>query len=326
MFGIFQQPAMTISVVIPTFNSAAFIGEALDSVMSQTLPVAEIIVVDDGSTDATEAIVAGYPQVKWTRQSHQGPSAARNCGIRQAQSAWIAFLDSDDLWHPEKLGKQLAALRSFPSAGFSFSTLVSFFDRDNVTVENEPYLPSELQRWLNGKTDREGRAFGNVYPLLLKTNCVLTSSLVARRQALLEAGLFDETMRHGEDHDLWLRLARRWPAVFIIDRIATYRIHSSAISGQWEKRQELFYRSTVETLAKHRCMFPSYQASKALAHMYNHFAMYQLKERAFGEAKSLAGLGLHAVPTLTGIRLWLEAAFPRAYSHAVGLLRGSRPS
>jgi glycosyltransferase involved in cell wall biosynthesis len=317
---------MTCGVVMPAFNAADYIAAAIDSVLSQTRPVTEIIVIDDGSTDSTREIVAAYPRVKWISQDHQGPSAARNAGIRHAQGEWIAFLDADDLWLAQKLQKQMTGLSRHPNATFSFSTLASFYTRDEVEVTNEPYVPEELSAWLNSRSIEEGGAFGNVYELLLRANCVLTSSLVARRDALIEAGLFDESMAHGEDHDLWLRLARRWPAVFITELIAKYRVHSSSLSGGWQKRQGLFYRSTVETLSNHRCMFPSFEASRALAIAYNNYAVFQLKEREWNEAKRLAGRGLCVMPTPAGFRLWLEAAFPKVYSQAVGFIRGGRAS
>jgi hypothetical protein len=202
--------------------------------------------------------------------------------------------------------------------------LASFFQRDAREVSNQPYMPDDLCAWLGARSTEAGRAFGNVYSLLLRANCVLTSSVLVRRSALLEAGLFDESLRHGEDHELWLRLARRWPAVFMTDIIAKYRIHSSSISGHWKNRQGLFYRATIDTLAQHRRMFPSFEAARALAAMYNNYAMFQIKERAFGEAKQLAGKSLRVVPTPRGFRLWIEAAFPKTYSHAIGLLRGGR--
>ncbi len=315
---------MTVSVVIPAYNSAAYIAAALDSVLAQSHPVSEIIVVDDGSTDATPQIVAGYPQVKWVSQDHRGPSVARNSGIRHALCEYVAFLDSDDIWQPDKIEKQLTALAAHPSAAFSFSTLTSFFRRDAGDVSNQPYMPEELRAWLGARSVEAGRAFGDVYSLLLRANCVLTSSVLVRRSALLEAGLFDESLRHGEDHDLWLRLARRWPAVFITDVIAKYRIHSSSLSGRRENRQGLFYRATIDVLAQHHRLFPSLEAARALAAMYNNYAMFQIKERAFGKAKQLAGKSLRVAPTPTGFRLWLEAAFPKTYSQAVGLLRGER--
>jgi len=315
---------MSVCVVIPAYNSAPFIAAALDSVLAQSHPVSEIIVVDDGSTDSTPQIVAGYPHVKWVSQDHRGPSAARNSGIRRALCEYVAFLDSDDLWQPDKIEKQLAALAAHPSAAFAFSTLAIFFSRDAREVSNQLYMPDELRAWLGARSTEAGWAFGNVYSLLLRANCVLTSSVLVRRSALLEAGLFDESLSHGEDHELWLRLARRWPAVFITDVIAKYRIHSSSISGRRENRQGIFYRATIDVLTQHHRRFPSFEAARALAAMYNNYAMFQIKERAFGEAKQLAGKSLRVAPTPSGFRLWIEAAFPKTYSHAVGLLRGGR--
>jgi glycosyltransferase involved in cell wall biosynthesis len=315
---------MSVCVVIPAYNSAPFIAAALDSVLAQSHPVSEVIVVDDGSTDATPQIVAAYPQVKWVSQDHQGPSAARNTGIRQALCESVAFLDSDDIWQPDKIAKQLAALAAHPSAAFSFSTLAGFYTRDNVEVAVEPYMPNELRVWLKGKTTHDGRAFGNIYQLLLRTNCVHTSSVIARRNALSDVGMFDETMHLGEDHDLWLRLSRRWPAVFITDPVSKYRIHSASVSGEWAKREELFNRSSIEILTKHLRAFPSVDAAKALATAYNGYALLCLKQQQWGEAKRLAAKGLRTMPTPTGLQLWLEGAFPKTYSHAVGILRGGR--
>jgi glycosyltransferase involved in cell wall biosynthesis len=316
----------TVSVVIPAYNAASYIAAAIDSVLAQTRPVSEIIVIDDGSADSTQRIVSGYPQVKRFNQDRQGPSAARNVGIRRAQGEFVAFLDSDDLWHPQKIEKQLTALAAYPSAAFSFSTLASFYMRDNVEVALEPYMPKDLRVWLKEKTNADGSAFGNVYQLLLRTNCVHTSSVIVRRDVLSKVGMFDETVRHGEDHDLWLRLSRRRPAVFITDLISKYRIHSASLSGEWTGREELFYRSSINILTKHRRAFPSVDAAKALAIAYNGYALLHLKEQRWAEAERLAAKGLWTMPTPTGLRLWLEAAFPKTYSRAIGVLRGVRPS
>lgn len=317
---------MTVSVIIPAYNSGAFIAAAIDSVMRQTRPVSEIIVIDDGSTDSTREIVAAYPQIKMFSQNHQGPSAARNAGIHQARGQWVAFLDSDDLWYPEKIEKQLTALAAHPSAAFSFSTLTSFCSPDDAVISREPYMPTELRAWMSRRTSVDGSAYGNVYHLLLRTNCVHTSSVIALRGALLDVDLFDEKLTHGEDHDLWLRLSRRWPAVFIYDPMSQYRIHSSSVSGEAGRRQDLFYRSSIEILTKHRSAFPSFDAAKALAITYNGYATFQLKERQWAAAKRLAEKGLCVMPTPSGFRLWLEAAFPKAYSHAMSMIRGGQAS
>jgi len=311
---------------MPAFNSAAFIGEALDSVLSQTCAVTEIIVVDDDSTDATLEVLSRYPQVKRLRQKHKGPSAARNAGIQHAQGQYIAFLDSDDLWFPDKIERQMVAFSIYPDAVFSFASFWFFGTSDIKGIPSETYCPKELGVWLASQTAKDGMACGDVYRLLLRANCVNTSSVVVRRDAVIAAGMFDVSMTHGEDHDLWLRLARRWPAVFITDPNSKVRIHPSELSGAWSSRQGLFYRSTIETLTKHGRAFPSREASRALAYTYNNYAMFQLKARQWADAKRLTEKGLRIMPTLAGFRLWLEAVFPRAYSYAVGMLRGNQIS
>src|SRR5438045_2731868 len=112
-----------VSVVIPSYNRAHLIGETLDSVLAQDVPGMEILVVDDGSTDATEAVVLGRygDRVRYVRQANGGPACARNTGIREASAPLIAFLDSDDLWSPGKLRKQLEMLRRDPSLGLVFT-------------------------------------------------------------------------------------------------------------------------------------------------------------------------------------------------------------
>jgi len=317
---------VNVSAIIPTFNSAAFISEAIDSVRAQTCSVDEIIVIDDGSTDSTTQIVADYPEIKLIGQNHLGPAAARNTGIRQAQSELIAFLDSDDLWLANKIERQLSALAASPSAGFSFATLATFQMSPAAEIPSELYLPPELRSWFEAHTCREGTALGDVYPLLLRANCLQTSSVVARRDALIEVGMFDESLIHGEDHDLWLRLARRWPAVYLVEPIAKYQIHSSALSGSGEKRQDLFYRSTIGTISKHASAFPSFEASKALARSYNNYTAHLLKAQRWKDAKQSAGKSLRSMPTPSGFRLLVEATFPKMYSRAVGMLHGGRAS
>ena len=315
---------MKVSAIIPAFNSAVFIGEAIESVRAQTCIVDEIIVVDDGSTDSTQTIVAKYPEINLIRQNHLGPAAARNTGIRQARSEYIAFLDSDDIWLPNKIDTQLSALAASPSAVFSFATLSAFHMSETVDNLGELYFPYELRSWLENHTNQKGAAFGDMYLLLLRANCMQTSSVIARRDALIEVGLFDEALIHGEDHDLWLRLARRWPGVYIVDPIAKYRIHSSALSGSSARRQELFYRSTIDTLSRHSRSYPSFRASKALANSYNNYTVYLLKAGRWNDAKRSAGRSLCTMPTPSGFCLLLEATFPNVYSRAVGMLHGNR--
>src|ERR1700678_803249 len=124
----------TISVIIPTYNRADLIGQALESALAQTHPADEIIVVDDGSTDDTERVVAQYAgQVRYMRQVNAGPSAARNRGIQAASGDFIALLDSDDLWVKDRLERQLAALTLHPGLDFIFG-LEAKFNSANQTA------------------------------------------------------------------------------------------------------------------------------------------------------------------------------------------------
>lgn len=315
---------MKVSAVIPTFNSAAYVKQAIESVRSQTLGVDELIVVDDGSSDVTKAIITGFPEVIFIEQNHLGPAAARNSGIRCARSEYIAFLDSDDLWLPNKLATQLAGMSANPSAAFSFSTLSAFHDDDEGELSDRLFLPQELRDWFAAHTFQSGAATGDIYSLLLKANCLQTSSVVARRDAIMEVGLFDESMFHGEDHDLWLKLARRWSAIYFIEPLAKYRIHAEALSGVGGDRQEMFYRATIETLGKHAQAFPSLRASRALAHSYNEQTVHLLKSQRWADARRSAGNGLRIMPSLSGLFLWFEASFPSVYSRAANFIHGSR--
>jgi glycosyltransferase involved in cell wall biosynthesis len=161
----------TVSVVIPAFNSAKYIGEAIQSVLEQTLVSFEVLVVDDGSTDDTAEVVQRYP-VQYFRQENAGPSAARNTGMTKAKGEFVAFLDSDDLWLPQKLAVQLEAFKRHPDAGFSFSTVWNFYAGKNAKVSTEPYAPAQLKGWLRARTnDNSEEVFGSVYELLLRKNC-----------------------------------------------------------------------------------------------------------------------------------------------------------
>jgi glycosyltransferase involved in cell wall biosynthesis len=313
-----------VSAIIPTFNSAAFISQAIESVRAQTCSVDEIVVVDDGSTDATKEIAAGYPEVKIIGQNHLGPAAARNTGIRQVRTEYIAFLDSDDIWLPNKIETQISAFDTYPSAAFSFAPLSAFHMFEAVFDPNELYLPHELRSWCGVHSDRDGMAFGDVYSLLLRVNCMQTSSVMARRQAVMDVGMFDESLIHGEDHDLWLRLARRWSAVYIAAPIAKYRVHPSALSGSGLKRQEVFYRATINTLSKHARMYPSFEASKAVARSYNDYTAHLLKARRGQEARRSAAKSLLRMPTPFGVRLLIEAVFPKTYCRVMSILDDGR--
>ncbi|MYA66321.1 MAG: glycosyltransferase family 2 protein [Gammaproteobacteria bacterium] len=188
----------SVGVVIPTINRAHMLGQALDSVFSQTLQPQQVIVVDDGSTDSTADLVAGYSEVSYLRQENRGVSAARNLGIRRCGCEWIALLDSDDEWLPEKLEVQFGALAENP--GYRLIHCDEIWIRDGRRVNAA-----------NRHRKRGGWIFEHCLPL-----CVISPSAAVIEKGLLEeAGGFNEGLPACEDYDLWLRVCSRYPVLYV---------------------------------------------------------------------------------------------------------------
>ena len=190
----------TVSVIIPTYNRGWILKDAIDSVLAQNYPGYELIVVDDGSIDNTRAILDSYGRdIIVLQQPNQGVSAARNRGISESRADLIAFLDSDDLWLPQKLTRQLAFFRSQPDA-FICQTEETWV-RNGVRVN-----PKKRHAKLSGRIFEPSLAL-----------CLVSPSAVMIRKTLFDSvGLFDEDLPACEDYDLWLRVSCRYP-VFLID-------------------------------------------------------------------------------------------------------------
>ncbi|SEF75608.1 Glycosyltransferase involved in cell wall bisynthesis [Bryocella elongata] len=218
-----------IAVVIPVYNGENFIGRALDSVFAQTLQPVEIFVIDDGSTDGTLALLteryAG--RVTLIRQANRGPSVARNAGIRAATAEFIAWLDADDWWQPEKLERQAAALHANPTASASYTGL-RMYDEDSGKVWNQAAMGQS-----------------RVAERLRTCNPSLTPScLMARRRALVIIGGFNET-RHGcEDWVLAKDLADVGPLLPVDEPLTNYRVNSTGLSS----KVEIVYRDFEQIL------------------------------------------------------------------------------
>lgn len=313
---------MSVSVVIPAYRSA-FVGEALESVLRQTMPPAEIIVVDGSPETTLPQIERHIGRLRYIEQPPRGVSHARNAGILAAGGEYIALLDADDLWQPEKLSTQVALLRRFPEAGFCFSTTWNLVQGSDPTIPREPYRPAALQEWLSSNSQADGAVSGNVYELLLAANCVATSSVVAKKSAVLAIGLFDESVNNGEDYDLWLRLAGAYPAIYVCEPTSRYRVHEQGLSGSWNSRSELFYRANLRVLENHLAGRPSPVARRALARALADFAGFQLKQSRRAAAKETALRSLRLRPSRKAAQLFFEASCPRLYSAAAHLVKAS---
>lgn len=207
-----------ISVIIPTYNRAPFIGGTVDSVLAQTLGSLEVVVVDDGSTDGTTELVrsryAAEPRVRCVWQDNAERSVARNTGIRMARGGWLAFLDSDDQWRPDKLAKQMAVLESDPS----FIMVHCAYSRidESAGVSEDVVIP-----------DGEGLVSGNIFWSLIEANPVSSATPVIRRAVVERCGGFTLNPRLlcFEDWDLWTRVAYHGRVAYVPEPLAIHRIH-----------------------------------------------------------------------------------------------------
>jgi glycosyltransferase involved in cell wall biosynthesis len=191
-----EQAAPLVSVVVPAYDCAAFISETLDSVFAQTLKDFEVVVVNDGSPDTVElerSLAPYLSRVNYVRQENRGAGAARNRGIREARGEFVAFLDGDDVWTAPYLERQLKFIEE-SGYDLAYADALLFGDSPDAGKTYMQTAPSE----------------GPVTFLsLIRGECnVITSGVVARRQLVVEAGAFDESLRNSQDFELWARLAR----------------------------------------------------------------------------------------------------------------------
>jgi glycosyltransferase involved in cell wall biosynthesis len=312
-----------VSVIIPAFRSR-FVGQAISSALQQSLLPREIILIDGSPECTREALAPFEGRLVYIEQSPNGVSAARNAGIEAATSEFVAFLDADDFWLLNKLELEINALRRFPQAGFSFSPVWNYCDQESKDIPTDPYIPKELSSWLHDHDEAAFGALGSVYSLLLAVNCVATSSVVVRRNALLQVGLFADCLNNGEDHELWLRLARQFPAVVFGRPTSRYRVHSAGLSGSWRDRSKLFYQYNSNVLERHRAQFPSWLARKAVAQNYAGHAYYLLCHGEPQDAWRMAERSLMTIPSLFALRTYFESRFPAGYAWFTRHLRFGR--
>lgn len=220
-----------VSVIIPTYNRAGFLVEALRSVLAQSYPSVEVIVADDGSGDDTAARVSAFGNaVRYLPLAHSGrPSVARNRALAVAQGELIAFLDDDDYWQPDKLQRHVALFGRDPAHGFVYSDF-SLFHGDSVAAP-------ALAPWQ--------KKSGYIFDDLLRDCFIHPSTVVVQRRLLQATGSFDETLSIVEDYDLWLRLAHAAPAGFVDAPLTMVRRHPGGISFQ---RQEQIAHNMIRTL------------------------------------------------------------------------------
>lgn len=224
-----------VAVIIPCYNARNTISKTLDSVLSQTYKLFKIYVVNDGSTDDTLDILHAYQKknsekIYVVSQQNQGQAAARNKGIQSSQEAYIAFIDSDDLWHPEKLEKQRLVFAKH-DIGMCYTQGVEIDEQENqidIIHVNPSY---------------RGRCFEK----LIISNNIVASSVMIRRSVLDRVGMFDTGLGACENWDLWLRISRSFFIDFLDEPLTSYRIHS----GNMSQNSDKMYKNREKVLEKH---------------------------------------------------------------------------
>ncbi|MCK4321003.1 glycosyltransferase [candidate division WOR-3 bacterium] len=231
-----------VSVIIPTYNRANMIEETIQSVLNQTFQDFEIIIVDDASTDSTENIVKGFSdkRIKYIQHKvNKGGSAARNTGIKASTGKFIAFLDSDDWWHPKKLENQLTKMETSKlSPALVYTGLKQ--------VNNDGKLIKEIIPIFRG----------NIFQELLIENVVgTTSSVLLRKEIFNSVGLFDENLPSRQDLDLWLRIARKYTFDYVKTPLVYIRIHKNRITEDLNMKinsRKLLFNKIYDELKRDR--------------------------------------------------------------------------
>jgi glycosyltransferase involved in cell wall biosynthesis len=228
---------MSVCAVIPAYNAEAYIGPAIDSVLSQSVPVEEIIVVDDGSKDGTCAVVESYgSRVRLLRQKNQGPSAARNLAVGESNSEFVAFLDADDLWHPQKIERQLEKLANSPGAVLCYTGLLNFSDVEGWERPSKPVPLAEVRAELRLRNPR-----------------IVPSSVLVPRAMFLKTGGFDTGLKGSEDWDFAIAMHELGSFCVVEDPLTLYRSNGTGLSAdpEWmfQETQKMLNRRLLNGLS-----------------------------------------------------------------------------
>lgn len=256
-----------VSVIIPAYNQARYLKQAIDSVLAQTYRDFEIIVVDDGSTDDTAAIAAAYGgQIHYIYQENRGLAGARNTGIRAAQGELIGLLDSDDIWLPNYLKAMVKLANQYPTA------VVYFCQARCIDVEG-----NDLPQIVGGKEFIPEALLSE----MLLSNFIIPSTVTLRRSVVVDVGLFDASLRSCEDWDMWLRLLPEHEFAFTNEILVRYRVHESSLSANPTGMQQA-KRSVVE---KHYGLddgdFATWSQEKRLAYggLYRYYLLTSVQRQ-----------------------------------------------
>ena len=250
-----MKPNMLVSVVTATYNMAKYVVLAVESVLQQTYPNIEIIVVNDGSEDNTTEVMDKFrsdQRVKYLPQKeNKGQTVAKNIGINASKGKFVAFVDADNLWKPDKLEKQLPLFDKSERTGVVYSD-AEYIDGDGKIL---PYIKRDYYS-------------GNITENLLLHNFINFNSAVIKRECINQIGIFDESLSMGIDWDLWLRISTKYEFAFLDYKTYCYRIWPNQMSHNKLMRLQNAEKIVEKFLKKHQSLVSSRIVNKCWAHIY----------------------------------------------------------
>lgn len=277
-----------ISVITPTYNRANYLHEAIDSVLNQSYSNFEHLIIDDGSTDNTEELVACYlnsQKVRYFYQENQGQSVARNKGVTQAKGEFICFLDSDDRWKLHKLKASLAAFEQHPEVD------VVYGDYEFIDQHGKKLKLKNMPRY-SGRISKE----------LIKDNCVSMNTTMVRAKTVKAIGGFSSHVKVADDYDLWLRLSAKSKFLYLPEVLADYRVMKNQISYDTKRRLDSNTEIITRFLESNPDLLSATEQKEALNFFYTRSARHCSGTREFKLANTYFSKALGK--KLLSLRTW----------------------
>lgn len=287
------QKRPTVSVVVPMYNAAPYLRACIDSVLKQTYKNIEIIAVDDGSPDECAAIISSYddPRIRLIRQANRGLAGARNTGIRNARGRYIAFLDSDDIWHANKLEKHVGHLDSNPEVGVSYSASAFINEQGEMMGLGQHPKTHNIE-----PQDIFCRnPIGNGSAPVIRRETLDEIRFIRGESGHLGYQYFDETFRQSEDVECWLRIAlsTNWKFEGLADALTYYRVNGSGLSANWKAQLASWERSVANNAKINKAFIQKWE-SLARAYQYRYLARRAVQSRDSESASQLMQLALQS--------------------------------
>lgn len=300
---------MKISVVIPAYNSAVFIADAVRSILNQSQPVAEIVIVDDGSSDDTQTVIESLlGPIIYIKQLNQGPSSARNTGIDAAKNEWIAFLDADDQWTPNKIERQLNALQNYPELVLIAGDMAEIDNSNRIITEsvlNKHNLLREFQ-------ELENRPIPNALAELVTKNFIPTGTVLVKKSALIEAGCFNPSIRFGEDLECWSKIAAKHPIACMPEILMLRRQHGNNATQLTAPLLNDLVKvmTSIRNFAAKELSLQKIDPDRLVANAYADLGYWHFSEYDSITARQAFSASLKEKPSKRALLYWLACLLP----------------